>query len=159
MTSQIWGKLGRCNDIRVHTHMPLRQHTNDSNTLYMPNMDVGSNQRWISESTIMQWHHSHHVMASFPLHKWPKSSKSGANWASICRKLPRYVLYKCTYVPYNGTFGAFNQGLMLDVWQDEDSQIHHLIRQIRRFNIWSGRFADSPSHPLGRKWIRKDIAG
>jgi hypothetical protein len=23
-----------------------------------------------------------------------------------CHKPPRYVPYKCTYVPYNGTFGA-----------------------------------------------------
>ncbi len=27
-----------------------------------------------------------------------------------CRKPPRYVPYKCTYVPYDGTFGASNQG-------------------------------------------------
>ncbi len=33
-----------------------------------------------------------------------------------CRKPPRYVPYKCTYVPYNGTFGASDQGQMLDVW-------------------------------------------
>ncbi len=26
--------------------------------------------------------------------------------ASTCRKPPRYVLYKCTYVPYNDSFGA-----------------------------------------------------
>jgi hypothetical protein len=33
----------------------------------------------------------------------------------VCRKPPRYVPYKCTYVPYDGTFGASNQGQMLDV--------------------------------------------
>jgi hypothetical protein len=33
-----------------------------------------------------------------------------------CRKPPRYVPYKCTYVPYNGTFGASDQGQMLDLW-------------------------------------------
>ncbi len=54
------------------------------------------------------------------------------------RKPPRYVLYKCTYVPYNGTFGTSDQGQMLDIWQGEDSQIHHL-RQIHRFNISSNR--------------------
>jgi hypothetical protein len=32
-----------------------------------------------------------------------------------CRKPPRYVLYKCTYVPYDGTFGASDQGQTLDV--------------------------------------------
>jgi hypothetical protein len=32
-----------------------------------------------------------------------------------CRKPPRNVPYKCTYVPYDGTFGASNQGQMLDV--------------------------------------------
>ncbi len=33
----------------------------------------------------------------------------------ICFKPPRYVPYKCTYVPYNGTFGASDQGQMLDL--------------------------------------------
>ncbi len=33
----------------------------------------------------------------------------------LCCKLPRYVPYKCTYVPYDGTFGTSNQGQMLDV--------------------------------------------
>jgi hypothetical protein len=32
-----------------------------------------------------------------------------------CRKPPSYVLYKGTYVPYDGTFGAPDQGQMLDV--------------------------------------------
>jgi hypothetical protein len=34
----------------------------------------------------------------------------------ICHKLSRYVPYKCTYVLYDGTFGASDQGQMLDVW-------------------------------------------
>ncbi len=50
------------------------------------------------------------------------------NDMEACRKPPRDVPYKCTYVPYDGTFGASNQGQMLDVWQNEDSQIHHLIQ-------------------------------
>ena len=33
-----------------------------------------------------------------------------------CHKLPRDVPYKCTYVMYNGTFGASNQGQTLDLW-------------------------------------------
>ncbi len=33
-----------------------------------------------------------------------------------CHRPPRYVPYKCTYVPYNGTFGMSDQGQMLDVW-------------------------------------------
>ncbi len=56
-----------------------------------------------------------------------------------CHKPPRYVPYKCTYVPYDGTFGTSEQGQTLDVWQSEDSQIHHLIRQIHRFTISSVR--------------------
>jgi hypothetical protein len=56
-----------------------------------------------------------------------------------CRTPPRYVPYKCTDVPYNGTFGASDQGQTLDVCQGEDSQIHHLIQQIHRFNISSNR--------------------
>ncbi len=33
-----------------------------------------------------------------------------------CRKSPRYVPYECTYVPYDGTFGASDQGQTLDMW-------------------------------------------
>jgi hypothetical protein len=33
----------------------------------------------------------------------------------FCCKPPRYVLYKCTYVPHDGTFSASNQGQTLDV--------------------------------------------
>ncbi len=32
-----------------------------------------------------------------------------------CNKPPRYVPYKCTYVPYDRTFGMSDQGQMLDV--------------------------------------------
>ncbi len=56
-----------------------------------------------------------------------------------CCKPPRYVLYNFAYVLYDGTFGASDQGQTLDVWQGEDSQIHHLIWQIRRFTISSFR--------------------
>ncbi len=35
---------------------------------------------------------------------------------SLCRKPPRYVPYKCNYVPYDGTFCTSNQGQTLDVW-------------------------------------------
>ncbi len=49
-------------------------------------------------------------------HECPLFSK--LHWSLIisCRKPPRYVLYKCTYVPYNGAFGASDQGQTLDVW-------------------------------------------
>jgi hypothetical protein len=60
-------------------------------------------------------------------------------FSKFCCKLPRYVPYKCTYVPYDGTFGKSNQGQTLDMSQGEDSQIHHLIRQIHRFTISSVR--------------------
>ncbi len=32
---------------------------------------------------------------------------------------PSYVPYKSTYVPYNGTFGAPDQGQTLDVWESQ----------------------------------------
>ena len=41
------------------THMPLRQHTNGSNSLCMIDMDVWSGLRWISASTMTKWHHLH----------------------------------------------------------------------------------------------------
>jgi hypothetical protein len=56
-----------------------------------------------------------------------------------CCKPPRYVPYKCIYVPYYGTFGASDQGQTLDVCQGEDSEIHHLIWQIHRLTISSIR--------------------
>jgi hypothetical protein len=36
-------------------------------------------------------------------------------WPSICCKPPSYVPYNGTYVLYEGTFGAPDQGQMLDV--------------------------------------------
>ncbi len=63
-------------------------------------------------------------------------------------RLPRYVPYKGTFVPYDDTFSASDQGQMLDVWQGEDSQIHHLIRQIHRFTISSVRKkSNQKKHP------------
>ncbi len=38
-----------------------------------------------------------------------------SNNAYECRKPPSYVSYKCTYVPYDSTFGASDQGQTLDV--------------------------------------------
>ncbi len=73
-----------------------------------------------------------------------------------CRKPPRYVLYKCTYVPYDGTFGVSDQGQTLDVWQGEDPQIHHLIRQICKFTISSIR-KKSNQKRYCRIWISTTI--
>ncbi len=43
--------------VRGCNHIPLRQDKNDSNTLYMSNMDVWSGLRWILISTMRLWHH------------------------------------------------------------------------------------------------------
>ncbi len=45
-----------------------------------------------------------HRMGSFVLH-----------CMTVCGKPSSYVPYKCTYVPYDTTFGASDQGQMLDV--------------------------------------------
>jgi hypothetical protein len=53
-----------------------------------------------------------------PLMTAPESKLHLARFASLtftCRKPPSYVPYKCTYVPYNSTFGASDQGQTLDV--------------------------------------------
>ncbi len=55
------------------THLPLRQHTNSSNTLYMCNMDVWSGLRWISASNMTLWHH-------FCSSSEPESPNLGATW-------------------------------------------------------------------------------
>ncbi len=64
--------------------MPLRQHTNVSNTLYMTYMIVWSGQRWMSASIMMLWQFFH---SSSEPDKFPKLKKT---WlvgmgATICR--------------------------------------------------------------------------
>ncbi len=44
-----------------------------------------------------------------------KLNKEQAHINRLCRKPPRYVLYKGTFVPYDGTYGAPDQGQTLDV--------------------------------------------
>jgi hypothetical protein len=48
-------KTATVNTTISKTHMPLRQHTNGSNTLYILNMDVWSDPRWLQPQ---QLHHS-----------------------------------------------------------------------------------------------------
>jgi hypothetical protein len=80
---------------------------------------------------VLQWG------ASFSCHIWPMSTvwqvppmtDDGHHFLATfgqsllrdmssnkCCKLPRYVPYKCTYVPYGGTLGKSDQGQTLDVW-------------------------------------------
>ncbi len=54
-------------------HMPLRQNINNSSTLYMSNMDVGCSLRWISASTMTNWHHFHSISD-------PKVQNLGPTW-------------------------------------------------------------------------------
>jgi hypothetical protein len=42
--------------------------------------------------------------------------------AGKCRKPPRYVLYKGTYAPYDGTYGAPDQGQTLDVRESQTAK-------------------------------------
>jgi hypothetical protein len=48
-------------------------------------------------------------------HKFIEDIGDIALFATQCRKPPRYVPYKGTYVLYDGTYGASDQGQMLDV--------------------------------------------
>ncbi len=67
---------------------------------------------------------------------------------AACRKPPRYVPYKCTYVPYDGTFGASDQGQTLDVWGD----IQQMSSRCQPWGVSDGDLIIS----TGRKsWIRK----
>jgi hypothetical protein len=62
------------------THVPLKQHFNGSNTLYILNMDVWSGLlRWISASTMMLWHHSHSTSD-------PEFPNLGTTWPVECYK-------------------------------------------------------------------------
>jgi hypothetical protein len=40
---------------------------------------------------------------------WAEALAADVSVPPACHKPPRYVPYKCIYVPYNGTFGASNQ--------------------------------------------------
>ena len=52
--SNIWGRLGQCNGVRLHPYTPrTANHTNGSNTFYMSNMDVGSNTLYISNIDVL----------------------------------------------------------------------------------------------------------
>ncbi len=52
-------KLQQCNGVRVHLYAYVPHREVYKNTLYISNMDVGSNQRWTTGSTMTSWHHSH----------------------------------------------------------------------------------------------------
>ncbi len=58
---------------------------------------------------IDEWHRGHAHMGQERTWTYCRSK-----YFNVCCKPPRYVLYKCTYVPYDGTFGA-DQGQMLDM--------------------------------------------
>jgi hypothetical protein len=57
-----------------------------------------------------------HTMACDQIHvKTIKARVLSRRVGVDCRKPPRYVPYKGTYVPYGGTFGTSDQGQTLDV--------------------------------------------
>jgi hypothetical protein len=56
----------------------------------------------------------HYVCIRFESHKHPTTNHS-LFYLKTCRRPPRYVLYKGTYVPYDGTYSAPDQGRTLDV--------------------------------------------
>jgi hypothetical protein len=54
-------------------------------------------------------------LAEFKVKAYAERDKQEADGIGDCRKPPRYVPYKCTYVSYDGTFGTSDQGQTLDV--------------------------------------------
>ncbi len=62
-----------------------------------------------------------------------------ASCTGHCCKPPRYVQYKGTYLPYDGTYGAPEQGQTLDVWESLTTE-----SALRR---WTRHIA--PRHNLG----------
>jgi hypothetical protein len=58
LTSQIWGKLGRCNRIKVHPYF-LETAYQWLEHFYMSNMNVWNGLRGISASNMTLWHHFH----------------------------------------------------------------------------------------------------
>jgi hypothetical protein len=60
----------------------------------------------------------------------------------FCRRPSRYVPYKGTFVPYDGPFGASDQGQTLDVWGPHPDDANHMVK-IPRFVTLFSRFSDS----------------
>jgi hypothetical protein len=120
--------LGQSNGIRC-THIPLRQHTNGSNSLYMSNMDVWSNLRWTLASNMMLWHHF----------------QSGANLASV-------TVQECNHMLLRQHTNSLNTVYMsnMDVWSG--------LRWIFASNmmLWHHFhfFSSEPESPyLGPTWL------
>ncbi len=74
-----------------------------------------------------------------------------------CCKPPSYVPYKGTYVLYKGTFGAPDQGQMLDVWESQTTGSALRWLAPYRFTLyswscsWSYSWSHSWTHVLGTK--------
>ncbi len=68
-------------------------------------------KHWIHLGHIISFHKN----TKSAVVKWEETRKKDTVHLGDCRKPSRYVLYKCTYVPYDGTFGMSNQGQTLDV--------------------------------------------
>ncbi len=61
---------------------------------------------------------------------------------NVCCRPPRYILYKGTYVPFDGTYGAPDQGQMLEKLGGHPDDVNPKVK-IHRFTISSDRFTDS----------------
>ncbi len=86
-------------------HSKHQENDDDVQVLLSGQYEINVSQAVINE---MQTEHTVTVA-------WLTQDTDKNNNLKYCRKLPRYVPYKCTYAPYNGTFGASNQGQTLDV--------------------------------------------
>ena len=71
--------------VLVWNPMPMRQHNNGPNTLYISHMDVWSGLRWGLASI-------QDNMVLISLHKWPWLPKSGANLAGV-------TVWGCNHIP------------------------------------------------------------
>ena len=65
-------------------HMLLRQHNNSLHTLYMSDMDVWRDLRWVSASTMRLWHHFHSSSDPDIPNLWPTRPVLQYKGATIC---------------------------------------------------------------------------
>ncbi len=67
-----------------------------------------------------------------------------------CCKPPRYVPYKGTYVPQDGTYGASDQGQMLDVWGSQTTK--SALRWLGLYRSTSYSWSCSWSYSWSYSW-------
>ncbi len=86
--------------------MPLRNHTNGSNTFYVSNLEVGRGLRWMSASTMMWWYHFHSTSdQEFP-NLGPTWPSNGVRLHPYSHETACQILKHFQYIQYGSGKGS-----------------------------------------------------